>query len=35
VITPPPELGQHTLDILREVGFDDAQVAALRAEGTI
>jgi crotonobetainyl-CoA:carnitine CoA-transferase CaiB-like acyl-CoA transferase len=35
VITPPPELGKHTLDILREVGFDDAQVAALRAEGTI
>lgn len=32
--TPPPTLGQHTLDVLRdELGYDDATIAALRAQG--
>jgi len=33
--TPPPKQGEHTDAILREAGFDDARVAALRAEGAI
>jgi crotonobetainyl-CoA:carnitine CoA-transferase CaiB-like acyl-CoA transferase len=30
---PPPKQGEHTDVILREAGFDDAQIAAMRAEG--
>lgn len=32
---PPPKQGEHTDAILREAGFDDARIAALRAEGAI
>lgn len=32
---PPPCLGEHTEEVLREVGFDEDQLADLRAEGTI
>ena len=31
----PPGLGQHTTEILQELGFDDAQRAALAAAGVI
>ena len=31
----PPELGQHTDEVLRELGYDDDAVAALRAEGAV
>jgi crotonobetainyl-CoA:carnitine CoA-transferase CaiB-like acyl-CoA transferase len=31
----PPLLGEHTDDILREVGFDAAQIAAFRASGVL
>ena len=33
--TPGPELGAHTEDLLREAGYDDAAIAALRHEGAI
>lgn len=32
---PPPAEGEHTDEILREAGFDDAGIAALRAEKLI
>jgi crotonobetainyl-CoA:carnitine CoA-transferase CaiB-like acyl-CoA transferase len=31
----PPGVGQHTDDILRESGFDDAAIAAMRASGAV
>jgi formyl-CoA transferase len=30
---PGPDLGQHTSDVLREAGFSDAEIAALKASG--
>lgn len=35
VATPPPTLGQHTREILAELGYDDAAMAALHAEGAL
>lgn len=35
VTSPPPQLGQHTSDVLRELGFDDAEIARLRSAGAI
>jgi succinate--hydroxymethylglutarate CoA-transferase len=32
---PPPVLGEHTDDVLRELGIDAGKIAALRAEKTI
>jgi formyl-CoA transferase len=32
---PPPTLGQHTLDILRELGLDDAEIDSLKQQGAI
>jgi len=31
----PPTLGQHTDEVLRELGLEEAELAALRAEGAI
>lgn len=31
----PPLLGQHTDEVLREAGYDDAEIVALRARGAI
>ena len=33
--TPPPRLGEHTDEILNEIGYDEVLVAELRARGTI
>jgi len=32
---PPPALGAHTDEILTELGYDDAQISALKGEGAI
>ena len=33
--TPAPHLGEDTDDVLREIGYDDAAIAALRARGVL
>ncbi|MDX5445743.1 MAG: CoA transferase [Zoogloeaceae bacterium] len=35
IVTPAPMLGQHTREVLRGVGYSDAEVDALAAEGAI
>ena len=32
---PPPTLGQHTDEVLAELGWSEADVARLRAEGVV
>jgi crotonobetainyl-CoA:carnitine CoA-transferase CaiB-like acyl-CoA transferase len=32
---PSPTLGQHTEDVLRELGYDDARIAAMREAGVL
>ena len=32
---PAPRLGEHSAEILREAGYDDAEIARMRAEGVI
>jgi len=33
--SPPPALGAHTNEILTELGYDDAQISALKEDGAI
>jgi crotonobetainyl-CoA:carnitine CoA-transferase CaiB-like acyl-CoA transferase len=35
IATPTPEAGEHNTEILGEIGYDAAAIAALRAEGAI
>ena len=35
VRTPPPVLGEHTAAVLRELGYSDAEAAALRGAGAV
>lgn len=32
---PPPTLGEHTTEVLRELGFDDAEIASLHRGGAV
>ena len=34
-VEPPPQLGEHTLTIIRSLGFSDAECDALRSAGAI
>ena len=33
--TPPPTLGEHSLELLRSLGYDAARIAALCADGVV
>ena len=35
VTSPPPQLGQHTTEVLREIGFDDSEIARLKSVGAV
>ena len=35
VVAHPPALGEHTAEVLREIGFDDAGITRLRSEGIV
>jgi formyl-CoA transferase len=35
VVSHPPDLGQHTADVLREFGYDDAEIERLAGQGII
>jgi crotonobetainyl-CoA:carnitine CoA-transferase CaiB-like acyl-CoA transferase len=35
VHTPPPQLGQHTDEFLRSVGYSASEIAGFRADGTV
>jgi formyl-CoA transferase len=35
VVTPPPELGEHTDELLHGLGYDGATIAAFRRDGVV
>ena len=35
VVSHPPDLGEHTVEVLRELGYDDAAIERLKNHGII
>jgi len=35
VVSPTPEVRQHTDEVLKELGYDPAEISALRAKGVV
>ena len=35
IATPPPKLGQHTDEVLKEIGYKPAQIKKLKEEGAV
>ncbi len=35
VTAPPPRLGEHTVDVLKGLGYDDAQIAAFKEKAVV
>jgi crotonobetainyl-CoA:carnitine CoA-transferase CaiB-like acyl-CoA transferase len=35
VASPPPRLGQHTTEVLREIGFADSEIERLKSVGAV
>ena len=35
IVAPPPDIGQHTEEVLKEFGYGDQEIAALRQSNAI
>jgi crotonobetainyl-CoA:carnitine CoA-transferase CaiB-like acyl-CoA transferase len=35
LVSDPPEIGQHNAEVLAEIGYDTAGIAALKAAGAL